>query len=345
MAVYNGERTLRQAIDSILAQTFQDFEFIVIDDHSKDVTYEILRSYCDPRLVIVRNSANLGQTPSLNVGCRLARADLIARMDADDYSYPERLARQWDYMSKNPEVAVLGTAGMQWDPNGKEIEVAVQCENDTEIYTMIFSQTVVIHVSAMIRRQVLAEVGLYDESYLTAQDFELWSRFLRRGKRIRNLADILVAYRADPRSYGRARSRTTLPEELARITAGNIAAFTHLAVAREQVRALVDVFATGGMALSEQEFHSALLLYASIFRNLRKEFRHFVANDTLVRSTLRECLARRSVVLIRKGQLATLCRHLLAGTRHPVHGISYCNRSFSLLWETLSRRFVQSAMS
>ncbi|MBI2357650.1 MAG: glycosyltransferase [Deltaproteobacteria bacterium] len=343
MAVYNGQRTLRQAVDSILAQTLRDFEFIVVDDFSHDGTEEILRSYRDPRLLAVRNAANLGQTRSLNVGCRLARGELIARMDADDYSFPERLARQWEYMRRNHEVAALGTGGVVWDCDGREVEPVTPCLNDTEIYTKIFSETVMIHVSAVIRADAMAELGYYNESYLTAQDYDLWSRMLRLRKRIRNLPDPLVAYRADPRSYGRSRSRTTLPEELIRIMLANIVALTNLTVEVEQARGLVDVFATGGMSLSEEEFHDALGLYSSIFNNLRPEIRRLIADDRLARSTLSDCLARRAVVLLRRGHVRALYHHLAFGSSPGQYRVPYRSQSIRVLSRTLARHAARMA--
>src|SRR4051794_29608800 len=109
LAVYNGERYLREAIDSILGQTFQDFEFLIINDGSTDSTREIILSYHDPRIRLVDNEDNIGQTRSLNRGLALAAGQFVARQDADDISEPERLASQVAFLEIHPEVVLLGT--------------------------------------------------------------------------------------------------------------------------------------------------------------------------------------------------------------------------------------------
>ena len=109
MPVYNGEKYLREAMDSILKQTLTNFEFLIIDDGSKDSSVKIINSYNDPRIKLVKNEINLGISKTLNRGIELASAELIARMDADDISYPSRLQKQYDYFTNNPECALLST--------------------------------------------------------------------------------------------------------------------------------------------------------------------------------------------------------------------------------------------
>src|ERR1043165_9066720 len=109
MAVYNGEPFLAKAIDSILAQTYEDFELLVVDDGSTDATPDIVRSYGDRRVRTVRNPRNIGLARSLNVGLAEARGALVARHDADDLSYPDRFRRQVEFLAAHPDVAVLGT--------------------------------------------------------------------------------------------------------------------------------------------------------------------------------------------------------------------------------------------
>src|SRR5262245_60726064 len=122
MPVYNGEAYLHEAIDSMLAQTCADFELLVLNDGSRDRSGEIARSYADPRVRLVENQANLGVVPTLNRGLDLARGAFIARMDADDRSLPERLARQLAFLRAHSEVGICGTwmeaigegAGYMW---------------------------------------------------------------------------------------------------------------------------------------------------------------------------------------------------------------------------------------
>jgi len=109
MSVYNGEKYLREAIDSILNQTFTDFEFLIVNDGSTDRTAEILRSYDDPRIIIINNEKNIGLTKSLNIGLRMAKGEYIARMDADDVSMPERLQKQIELLNQKKNTGLVGT--------------------------------------------------------------------------------------------------------------------------------------------------------------------------------------------------------------------------------------------
>jgi len=109
MSVYNGEKYLREAIESILNQTFRDFEFIIINDGSTDKTSEILSSYNDPRIVIINNKRNIGLTKSLNKGLKMVKGEYIARQDADDVSLPERLERMVNFLDMNRDVGLLGS--------------------------------------------------------------------------------------------------------------------------------------------------------------------------------------------------------------------------------------------
>src|SRR5690242_1454586 len=107
MPVYNAERFLREAIDSILAQSLQQFEFLIIDDGSTDSSVDIIRSYTDSRIRFIQNERNLGISATLNKGIELSKTELIARMDADDISYPTRLEKQYQYFLTHPDCALL----------------------------------------------------------------------------------------------------------------------------------------------------------------------------------------------------------------------------------------------
>ena len=193
MGVYNGERYLAQAIDSILGQSFTDFEFIIINDGSTDGTGEILHSYSDPRIRVVEQS-NVGLTRSLNRGISLARGEYIARMDDDDVSMPERLAKQVGFLDAYPEVGVLGTACLIRDMiKGTEWVPPVLTSNE-EIRHNLIKGNPLIHASVMMRRSLLETLGGYDESYLFAQDYALWMR-LAPHTIMRNLPEALIVHR------------------------------------------------------------------------------------------------------------------------------------------------------
>lgn len=194
-AVYNGERYVREAIDSLLHQSFSNFELIVIDDASTDGTPAILQSIRDPRVRLLHNDRNLGLARSLNRGIAAATGEYVARQDADDVSEPDRLRRQVAYLDAHPDVALLGSAHREIDPDGRPIrDVDAHCSHTTLVWAMLF-YCPFVHSAVMFRRQTVVDaVGVYDPSYRYSMDFEYWSRIAARF-RIANLPEQLVRLR------------------------------------------------------------------------------------------------------------------------------------------------------
>lgn len=199
MAVYNGELYLRDTIDSILNQTFRDFEFLIINDGSTDSTKEIILSYSDPRITFVNNEVNLGLPKSLNNGLRIAQGEVIARQDADDVSEPDRLEKQLSFLERNPEIVLIGTWYKEIDESGNFIkDVALPCDTNEIRWDMLF-YTPLMHT--MFRKEsMLSGAGLYDESYRYAEDWELFSRAAANGVPVANVGEYLVSYRIHSRS-------------------------------------------------------------------------------------------------------------------------------------------------
>ena len=194
MAVKDGERYLRQAIESILAQTFQDFEFIIIDDFSSDNSINIVQEYHDPRIMHVRNDTHSGLTASLNRGLDLARGKYIARMDADDVSLPGRFEAQVRYLDGYSDVAVLGTAIQFIDAEGSPLEnVVFPTEHDVIKWSLCFYNPIA-HPTVMMRAQVIQEAGGYNPTLERSQDYDLWWRIGSIG-RLANLEDVYVQLR------------------------------------------------------------------------------------------------------------------------------------------------------
>ena len=178
MSAYNGERYLREAMDSILDQTFTNFEFIVINDGSTDRTLNILGSYDDSRLIVV-DQPNLGLTKSLNKGLSIARGQFIARQDADDVSIPYRLERQIEFMEQNTEVGLVGSAYIEIGQNGQEIHPVVLPQTHEELYQMMLKGNYICHGSVLFRKKCLEVVGNYREGLAATEDYDLWLRFLK----------------------------------------------------------------------------------------------------------------------------------------------------------------------
>jgi hypothetical protein len=198
MAVHNGGRYLEPAVESILGQTFTDFEFVIVDDGSTDSTAEVLRRYeASDRRVRMHHQENAGLVASLNRGCGQARGGYIARMDADDLSFPDRLARQVEFLDRHPKVAVVGSAVMRIDDSGREIKRNVCPTSHAEIVEALREYTCFTHPSVMLRAAALADVGGYRPAYRAAEDYDLWLRLSERFE-LANLPDPLLYYRVYP---------------------------------------------------------------------------------------------------------------------------------------------------
>jgi len=194
MAVYNGARYLTRAVESILTQTFADFEFVIVDDGSTDETPLILASFQDPRIVLLTNERNLGLTKSLNIGIRASSGEFIARQDADDASLPDRLRRQAAYLDAHPTTALVG-AGSRWvDENDSVIQEWRPPPDHTAIQQTLLWTNPFIHGSFLIRRCCLDDIGGYNEAQAFAQDTDLLYRISEPWD-VDGLSDILYIHR------------------------------------------------------------------------------------------------------------------------------------------------------
>lgn len=193
MSVYNGEKYLRPAIESILNQTFSGFEFIIIDDGSSDRSADIIKSYRDSRIRLIEQK-NCGLSRSLNRGIWESRSKYIARMDADDISLSSRFAKQVDYLDRHPDVGVLGTAVRVIDGCGNESHAwRFLVENDILRWHLCFNDPI-MHPTVMMRRGLVIRAGGYSADMGTAQDYDLWRR-LSGMTRLSNLHNMLLYLR------------------------------------------------------------------------------------------------------------------------------------------------------
>lgn len=199
MPVYNGEKYLREAVESILGQTFTDFEFIIVDDGSTDTTPTILEEYAskDHRITILTNEHNSGICVTLNRGLDAAQGEYIARMDADDISLPTRLEKQIAFMDKHLEVGALGTSLEVFAEGFAPYQFPMQTNPRQCRADMLFN-TCMAHPSVVIRKCVLTEHGLnYDDHFRGVEDYHLWWRISQRAD-VCNLAEPLLRYRKHP---------------------------------------------------------------------------------------------------------------------------------------------------
>ena len=196
MSVYNGEDYLSEAIESVLNQTFKDFELIVINDCSTDKTSEILKSFeeLDNRVKVHTNEVNLRLPSSLNKAMALATGKYIARMDADDICLPQRLEKQYEFMENNPNVA-LSSCRFMTLKNGIVSSGGCGGKSDNEsIKALLLVTNPILHPGIIAKADVIRSLG-YDKNFTCTEDMELWTRFVISGYDVEIMPEYLMIYR------------------------------------------------------------------------------------------------------------------------------------------------------
>lgn len=272
MPVYNGAADLRRALDTVLGQTFRDFEVIAINDGSKDESAALLDSVDDPRVRVIHQD-NMGLAATLNRGLAMAHGQLIARQDQDDLSHPDRFAKQVAYLRAHPDCILLGTAAEIWvGDKPTERSHDHPTEHSLLAFDLLFNNPFV-HSSVMMRRDAVLGIGGYttDKSRQPPEDYELWSRLARQG-RVANLPERLLVYREVPQSMSRTGPNPFL-DRLVSLSAENlafangltqpistmvdVAAFTHSAFhrlsRRPDVLAMAEVVRAAGQTIGESD--------------------------------------------------------------------------------------------
>ena len=193
MPVYNTAPYLREAMDSMLSQTFTDYELIVLDDCSPDDAEAILDTYTDPRIVRYKGEKNAGLSNVLNVGIGMARGKYIARMDSDDISLPNRLQVQVDYLETHPEVDLVSVGMLLF---GAREDVWVRELGFEKVKINALFHSPVLHASSVWRKDAFENQGLrFRQERVPAEDYDLWARALVKGLKLVNLPDVLYKYR------------------------------------------------------------------------------------------------------------------------------------------------------
>ncbi len=196
ISVYNSAPYLEEALESILNQTFNDFELLIIDDKSTDGSRKILKKIKDKRVRVFYNKKRLGLTKNLNKLFKISVGEYIARMDSDDVAHPERLELQANYLDNHPHIAIVGTWADIIGPDGKKIGEIKQPKEDHLIRESMIKFSPFVHPSIMFRKSLKKDVGFYDDSFSTAQDYEFFARILVK-HRGANIPRKLMKYRWD----------------------------------------------------------------------------------------------------------------------------------------------------
>jgi glycosyltransferase involved in cell wall biosynthesis len=197
LAVYNGEPYVRDAVGSVLAQTYRDFEFVIIDDASTDDTVATIESFGDDRIRLLHNDLNLGQVPSLNRGLREARGEIVARIDADDVSRPTRLERQLAVLDSDPRVGLVGSWLTLVDERGRRVGSLRKTLADYVdfVFHTLIMRVWVSHPAAAYRLEPVLALGGYDEATGPSEDKDLWRKLVLEGWDARIVPEELVVYR------------------------------------------------------------------------------------------------------------------------------------------------------
>ncbi len=228
LPVYNGEKYLNEAIESILSQAFTDFEFLIINDGSTDKSEEIIKSYKDSRIIFVNNHKNKGLILTLNEGLKIAKGNYIARMDQDDISTQNRLKEQNDYLEKNQNITLIGGWAEVIDKNGRTTGYKKPLLDYYEIKFNLLSHNPLIHSTIFFRKNIADKLGGYNIKYEHAEDYELYSEMVKNYK-ITNLPKFFIKFRIHKDSIGQTlRTKKIQDETCKKIIFNNVNYYINL---------------------------------------------------------------------------------------------------------------------
>ncbi len=201
MSAYNSAMYIGESISSVLNQTFKDLELIVVNDCSTDNTPEIIKSYSDkdPRVHLINNETNLQPAISRNKALQNAKGKYIAILDSDDIALPNRLETQYNFLEKNPDIALVGSGAEIIDENGKTIKIKRVPADFGEIKFRSIFRNLFIHSAVFYRKDPVLALGGYNDSYLHSEDYKLYTDLMDKYK-ITNIPEVLVKYRKNPKA-------------------------------------------------------------------------------------------------------------------------------------------------
>jgi glycosyltransferase involved in cell wall biosynthesis len=312
MSAYNAEPFVHEAVDSILRQTWTDFEFVIVDNASSDRTCEIIERFGDTRIRLIRNAANLGPPAALNIGLRHAHGEFVARMDADDVARADRLSVQVAYLQSHQNVAVAGTQRCTLNRTGARLPCSAMPRTVDEIRWKLLFTSPLCHSSVMVRRNSLESIGGYNESLRHAADYDLWSRLVRGGCTVANVDEELMGLRVYPESDGMRANREQIAAEAAEVSRANLAYFFHLDVSRAQITPMIQLLLEWEAGGTARDTLPAVATIRRIADRLDRGTGGF-AGRTLVRlAVLRHDIpvATRAVLFVRGIHLMSMAGHI-----------------------------------
>ena len=211
LPVYNGSQYLSETIHSILNQTYSDFEIIIIDDASMDNSVDIINNFNNKKIILRQNDSNLGQAESENIGLRIARGTYIARIDQDDLMMPDRLEKQVQFLDSHPDIAAVGSQVYCIDSSGKSIKkIMWPVGFEANLFYIITGNVPVGDPAVMYRKEMVQNLGGYNEQYVPSEDYYLWLQMYLKGYKCDNIKDFLTTYRLHSLQTSIVRKNTQL---------------------------------------------------------------------------------------------------------------------------------------
>lgn len=263
MPTYNAAEYIERSLESILRQSFEDYELIIIDDGSTDGTIELIEKQEDDRIHLIQREDENGITSALNRGIDETRGQYVARHDADDWSSPDRFDKQITYLESHPDVALLGTGAYLVDEDGQQISRRRVLENPR--VENLIEHNEFVHGSVMMRQDALADLGGYDERFVTAEDYDLWLR-LADAYSVANIDEPLYHFRQHDESiYGSNLETLKLYHVLAtRRVAGGFDDELYAAIQSENPKAAVEIFTNEERIWFHTELARELIRYGNL---------------------------------------------------------------------------------
>lgn len=267
MALYNGGEYLRQTVRSILNQTYDNFEFLIVNDCSTDDSLEIIESFRDARIKVYNNPRNLGQTPSLNLGVRLSQGDYFARIDGDDLALPRWLQAQVNAIEKYPDYSVISSYAVAIDEKNRIKKVYRPPLKREDIILRSLVAPPIHHVGSVLKKKDIIKVGGYNERYIYAADYELWERLINNDFKITTTPEILVAIREHSHSVSRSEHGRRDLVEVREIAGRNISRFVRIKFSDDQVSLFCRANYDEGN-LTDVGFYRAVDVTKKVYMNL-----------------------------------------------------------------------------
>ncbi|HAF36760.1 glycosyltransferase family 2 protein [Sphingobacterium multivorum] len=279
MPVYNAEKFLERAIQSILDQTFKDFELIIINDGSKDQSDQIIKSFSDHRIVYINNEKNLGLTKTLNKGVKLAKGDFIARMDSDDISFPVRFETQVEIFNSYSGIDMINTMSIIMTEEGRPKNINKYSVGFEALKFVNVFNCLVVHPSIMIKTEVMKRYYYREESASNyIEDLDLWTRMLGDGCVIYTIERPLLYYRIVGDSINRKHYHQQRKNHIRILSQYLMEENCFLSIREEDLRHFVDLRSRFRSLKEAENFHKMLRMY----------FRHIARKNVLSRICIRD---------------------------------------------------------